>query len=263
VKHFRHMLEARHFTIFTDHKPLTFAFQQKRDTCSPRQFRHLDFIAQFTTDIRHISGQDKVVAEALSRVESVTASPSFDDIATAQDTDDDLRTLLTSDTALKLEKLKVPDTTRYLYCDISIGKPRPYVPTALRPRVFRSIHDLFHPGIKSSAQLVTQRFLWPSDQKDCRSWARVCQACQRAKVSRHTFTPVGDFGLPPARSLHVHRPCRTPPNFRRIHLLPHRRRSFHALAGGNPDPKHNSGNSGSRSLARLDLTFWLPTDHHH
>jgi cleavage and polyadenylation specificity factor subunit 1 len=38
VKHFRHMLEARHFTIFTDHKPLTFAFQQKRDKCSPRQF---------------------------------------------------------------------------------------------------------------------------------------------------------------------------------------------------------------------------------
>jgi hypothetical protein len=23
VKHFRHMLEARHFTIFTDHKPIT------------------------------------------------------------------------------------------------------------------------------------------------------------------------------------------------------------------------------------------------
>jgi cleavage and polyadenylation specificity factor subunit 1 len=46
VKHFRHMLEARHFTIFTDHKPFTFAFQQKRDNCSPRQFNHLDFIAQ-------------------------------------------------------------------------------------------------------------------------------------------------------------------------------------------------------------------------
>jgi cleavage and polyadenylation specificity factor subunit 1 len=29
VRHVRHMLEARHFTILTDHKPLTFAFQQK------------------------------------------------------------------------------------------------------------------------------------------------------------------------------------------------------------------------------------------
>jgi cleavage and polyadenylation specificity factor subunit 1 len=43
VKHFHHMLEARHFTIFTDHKP-TYAFQQKRDKCSPRQFNHLNFL---------------------------------------------------------------------------------------------------------------------------------------------------------------------------------------------------------------------------
>jgi hypothetical protein len=35
VKHFRHTLEARHFTIFTDHKPITYAFQQKRYNCSP------------------------------------------------------------------------------------------------------------------------------------------------------------------------------------------------------------------------------------
>jgi hypothetical protein len=68
VRYFGHMLEARHFVIFTDHKPLTFAFSQKRDKCSPQQFNHLDFISQFTTDIRHISGQD-VVADTLSRVE--------------------------------------------------------------------------------------------------------------------------------------------------------------------------------------------------
>jgi hypothetical protein len=41
-------------------------------------------------------------------------------------------------------------------------------------------------------------------QKDSRAWARVCQACQRSKVSRHTVTPVGDFTLPAARFLHVH-----------------------------------------------------------
>jgi cleavage and polyadenylation specificity factor subunit 1 len=88
------MLEARHFTIFTDHKPITFAFQQKRNKCSPRQFNHLDFVAQFTTDIRHISGQDIVVDGALSRVESVTAPPSYNALAASQDGDDELRALL-------------------------------------------------------------------------------------------------------------------------------------------------------------------------
>jgi hypothetical protein len=180
VKHFRHMLEARHFTIFTDHKPITFVFRQKRDSCSPRQFSQLDFIAQFTTDIRHISGQDNVVADALSRVESVTAPPSYDEIAAGQDNNDDLRTLLASSTALRLERLQVPGTAVSLYCDISTGKPRPYIPTPLRLRVFRSIHDLSHPGTKATAQLVAQRFVWPGIHKDC-AWARACQSCQRAK----------------------------------------------------------------------------------
>ena len=36
VRYFRHMPEARHFTILTDHKPLIFAIHQKRDKCSPR-----------------------------------------------------------------------------------------------------------------------------------------------------------------------------------------------------------------------------------
>jgi cleavage and polyadenylation specificity factor subunit 1 len=75
LKHFRHMLEVRHFTVCTDHKPITYAFQQKRDKCSPRQFNHLDFVSQTTTDIRHISGQDSVVTDALSHIEPVTTPP--------------------------------------------------------------------------------------------------------------------------------------------------------------------------------------------
>jgi cleavage and polyadenylation specificity factor subunit 1 len=31
LNHFCHMLEARYFIIFTDHKPITYTFQQKRD----------------------------------------------------------------------------------------------------------------------------------------------------------------------------------------------------------------------------------------
>jgi cleavage and polyadenylation specificity factor subunit 1 len=81
------MLEARYFGILTDDKPRTYAFSQKRDNCSPRQFNHLDFISQFTTDIRHISGQDNVVADALSRVEAVCTSVSSEALAASQATD--------------------------------------------------------------------------------------------------------------------------------------------------------------------------------
>jgi hypothetical protein len=48
---FRHMLEVHHFIIFSDHKSITYAFQQKWDKCSPWQFNHLDFINKFRIDI--------------------------------------------------------------------------------------------------------------------------------------------------------------------------------------------------------------------
>lgn len=56
IKHFHNTLKARTFTIFTDHKPLVFAFFQRNEKASPRQLRHLDYIGQFLTDIQHIAG---------------------------------------------------------------------------------------------------------------------------------------------------------------------------------------------------------------
>jgi len=109
-----------------------------------------------------------------------------------------------SKTALQLTKILIPSTSVELYCDISCGKPRPYVPSPLRRQVFSSLHSLSHPGTKATAKLFSQRFVWPAIQKDCRTWARACQHCQRSKVSRHIVTPVGDFTLPPARFLHIH-----------------------------------------------------------
>jgi hypothetical protein len=198
------MLEARHFTIFTDHKPITYAFQQKRDKCSPRQFNHLDFVAQFTTDIKHISGQDNVVADAFSRVDSVTGPPSYDALASSQDGDDELLTILGSTTALRHEKLSIPGTTVSIYCDTSAGRSRPYVPGPLRLQVFQSVHNLSHPGTKATAKLVAQRFVRPGVQKECRTWARACQPCQRSKLSRHIVPALSNFTQPAARFLHVH-----------------------------------------------------------
>ena len=72
LKHFRHMLEGRPFTIWTDHKPLCGALSSSADQ-SPRQTRHLSFISEFSTDIRHVAGSANVVADALSRPPSVAA----------------------------------------------------------------------------------------------------------------------------------------------------------------------------------------------
>lgn len=204
IKYFRPMLEARHFTIFTDHKPLTFAFAQKNDKCSPRQFRHLDFISQFTTDIRHVSGKDNIVADSLSRIESVSTPINFSALARSQETDPELRNLLDHGSVLRLVKVPIPGYDESLYCDTSSDNPRPYLTPNFRRQVFDNIHGLSHPGANTSRRLVSQRFVWPLMNKDCRNWSRSCLQCQRSKVSKHISAPLGNFTVPPVRFAHVH-----------------------------------------------------------
>ena len=66
VKHFQHSLEGRQFVFYTDHCPLTFALRFKPDKYSPHETHHLDFVSQFTNDIRLISGEQNAAADALS-----------------------------------------------------------------------------------------------------------------------------------------------------------------------------------------------------
>jgi hypothetical protein len=67
IRHFRYILEGRPFTIFTDHKPLTYAVGRTSDPWTARQCRQLSYIAEFTSDIQHVAGVDNPVADALSR----------------------------------------------------------------------------------------------------------------------------------------------------------------------------------------------------
>ena len=56
VKHFRHFAEGCEFFVLTDHKALTYALATHSDKYTPRQVRHFDYIYQFTSDIRHVTG---------------------------------------------------------------------------------------------------------------------------------------------------------------------------------------------------------------
>ena len=67
VLYFRHLLEGWTSYILTDHKPLLGAFQSGSDTYSPRETRHLDYLLQFTSDIRFIKGCENVPADAMPR----------------------------------------------------------------------------------------------------------------------------------------------------------------------------------------------------
>jgi hypothetical protein len=66
ILHFRHLLEGCSFTIFTDHLLLLGALTRVTEPGSDRQWSQLSFIAEFSTELRHIKGQSNVVADTLS-----------------------------------------------------------------------------------------------------------------------------------------------------------------------------------------------------
>ncbi len=211
IKKFRHFLEGRLFHVLTDHKPLTYALNVRSDRHSPRQARHLDFIAQFTSTIRHVSGTDNVVADALSRIETnalLSGQPpqlDFAAMAKTQATDPQIRALQSSPSStLVVEPVALPDSTDPLYCDTSIGTQRPLVPQPWRRTVFNSLHSLSHPGIRATQKLITARFVWPGLNADVRRWTRSCVQCQRAKIQRHTTAPLTPFPTPDNRFDVIH-----------------------------------------------------------
>ena len=75
IRHFRHHLEGRRFTIWTDHKPLTFALSRVSDSWTARQQRQLSYIAEFTADIVHVPGTQNMVADLMSRPPQAVPSP--------------------------------------------------------------------------------------------------------------------------------------------------------------------------------------------
>src|SRR5678815_2838010 len=197
TRHFRYFIEGRDFHILTDHKPLTFAMISRHERHSPREARHLEYVSQFTTDVRHISGVDNTTADALSRIQidSISPIPIIDFEAMAQLQEDEIiDPTLTS--SLRLEWITLPGIKRKLLCDTSTSTPRPYVPSSYRKDIFFNLHSLSHPGIEASRKLVSARFVWPGVNADVTKWTRNCLSCQRSKVQRHTKSPLGSF-LPP------------------------------------------------------------------
>ena len=66
LRHFRYFLEGRAFTLFIDHKPLVSAVTSPMKQATARQLLQLSYVAQLTADVRHISGENNVVADCLS-----------------------------------------------------------------------------------------------------------------------------------------------------------------------------------------------------
>ncbi|GFU65701.1 hypothetical protein TNCV_5058361 [Trichonephila clavipes] len=99
------MLEARDFTVFTDHKPLTYALRQK--VTSVLHGRSVSWISSLSSPQILYTFQDLTILLLMfSRVSAITfpSQIDYDCIAETQQTDQELHTLIASGTSLELKR---------------------------------------------------------------------------------------------------------------------------------------------------------------
>ncbi|XP_058790124.1 uncharacterized protein LOC131663637 [Phymastichus coffea] len=162
----------------------------RSDKASPRRRRQLCYISQFTTEIEHLSGSKNVVADCLSRVESVRLPLELNmlDLAKAQAEDTELAELRknTDKHSLKLIFLEWGQDLHRICVDQSGTVLRPYIPKPFRKRVFDQFHLLAYGGPKVTDQCKT------------------CLDCQALKISRHVRNNAAPFVASDGRFQHVH-----------------------------------------------------------
>ena len=148
IRYFRYFLDGQSFVIFTNHKPLKFAFSKISDPWSARQQRHLSAISEYTTDICHIAGKQNFVADALSRptitfLHTSQINLNYQDMAADQEASE-VQAYRTAITNLQLEDILIGNSNVSLLCDISTGRPWPIFPISWRRQVFDTFHGLSH-----------------------------------------------------------------------------------------------------------------------
>ena len=206
IRHFRFMLEGRVFSAYTDHKPLVQAISKSTEPWTARQQRHLAYISEFPTDIRHVLGKNNVVADCLSRptLNNVSFGVDYSDMARAQSSDKEVQASLSTSTGLKIVPVPLTGQNLEILCDLSTGRPRPLVPPQYRRQIFDAIHNLAHPGVRSTRRLIAEKYVWQGLNKQVNKWARECIHCQTSKTHKHTRAPLEKVAVPERRFSHIH-----------------------------------------------------------
>ena len=209
LRHFQHIVEgipATNFHVATDHKPLTtgknFTVSSNKTQLNRTQ-RTWQYISEFTTDIRYISGNDNCVADALSRkpINAIAHRPLLEMISEEQERIE----MRPHKNVTWPEHWEVQNHYNLdLTVDTRSHTPRPVVPESLVKHVFDTIHNTSHNGVKATKRQIAACYVWPNMARQIKEWVAQCQSCQKAKVTKHNITPYQSFDHPTSKFEIVH-----------------------------------------------------------
>ncbi|XP_039192295.1 uncharacterized protein K02A2.6-like, partial [Crotalus tigris] len=210
IKKFHDFLYGRHFTVFTDHKPLLGLFTTRKQTpqiISPRMLRWSIFLSAYDFSLLHKPGKEMGHADGLSRLPlpvveadpapavnilSIQALPelplSARDVAAESGTDHTLSRVRSWVLSGWPEHCPSPEFQSFWSKrnELSLSQGcllwgnRVVIPTSMRTRVLESLHE-GHPGIVRMKALARSHLWWPGLDKDIEAKVHACHLCQRSR----------------------------------------------------------------------------------
>jgi hypothetical protein len=200
LRHWRHYLVPQEFVLFTDHLALKYVNTQKK--LNSRHAKWVSFLQGYNFVLKHKSGKQNQVADALSRrvtliITMETEVIGFDSIKSLYEADDDFWEII--------DKLKEPTTGlsdhmrgEYFLQDgyLFRGKQLCIPSGSMRENIIRELHSgglAGHFGKDKTIVLVEDKYYWPKLKRDVTKYVARCRICQVAKGhSQNTglYTPL-------------------------------------------------------------------------
>ena len=235
LRHFITEIYGRHCTIFSDHAPLVLAFKNPQgfQLHDPVAQRALVEIGQFTKDVRHVAGLANVGSDFLSRIPEELKGSAYNEDAGALTNEmanfkqvaaleghklQCMSPTVISEAQKDCKEVELIEAGRHpssvifqrikfqeseLLCEVSLSKPRPFLPKSLRQFVMQQMHYA-HDGIKESVRQISSHYYWTEMKKEITSFVQSCHGCQSQKSSNQKPPHYGVFEVPDQRFTHCH-----------------------------------------------------------
>ena len=235
LRHFITEIYGRHCTIFSDHAPLVLAFKNPNgfQLHDPVAQRALVEIGQFTKDVRHVAGLANVGSDFLSRIpENLKGSAYNEESGALTNELDNFKQVaaleghrlqcvspsVISEAQKECKEVELIKAGRHpssvifqpvkfqgeeLLCEVSLSKPRPFLPKKLRQFIMTQMHYA-HDGIKESVRQISSHYYWTEMRKEITNFVQTCHGCQSQKSSNKRPPHYGVFEVPDQRFTHCH-----------------------------------------------------------
>ncbi|XP_066963219.1 uncharacterized protein [Macrobrachium rosenbergii] len=207
------MLKEQQFMVQMGHQPLVNTSTKNGDCWSEWQQCHLFAITEFSSTIVHLKGSSNNVTDTLSRntINGVQIRISYPEISAAQKHDVVLQRLRRENHTLTWIDFATDDEKTTIGCEMSTGRPRRYLPLALRRKAFNLAHHLSHLSGHITTRILSEQYILRAMNLDIKKWARECFPCQTSKVMKRIR----------ARTINYNRLTTCPHSHRHWGPLPH------------------------------------------